>query len=202
LEYETTLQATVTMAAGSRSAWFNLIPGAVSIEEILNSLVVEGQRARLDSIRVDGMWFISKPNFVLAEVRLFVSSSGVGADQNALAANPNYQSAVEAGFGDEAASQIVARSNPCFTNVAAAAPVCYFKSVGELQVPQKWRDLGVCMSDEHAPAAGNRSWLYGLCLRPHTEAGDTSMLWTGTVTLRYSVEYYNRRISRLLEGIE
>lgn len=177
-----------------------------SIEEMLNDLTAEGELATLESISIQGEATCESdvsadPGVVIV---LVVSDTEPNVHQVGLADDPTPLTALEAMCPAEFAYQILQtpqRGADKQTRGSADLEIHYPITVN-LNVPPKWRQMGILQSDEHLDEPGKRSWIYAIFLGARALTANSNVSFEGWMTLRYNVEGYNQNLSRLLEGIE
>jgi hypothetical protein len=199
-----------SIGAGSYyGAAVNLLPGATpaSVEEFLNGRneVIEGVKAKMERIQTSH-YVVSNDFLDLLGVVLVATSAepsnSAGVD---CGANASLRDLLNTLCSVEYSFQLMNLA-PVQVELAYRAdnePLMVYRVSGDIAIPEKWRQIGICQSDEHlAGGAGLRTYLLGLMLKAGDLADNTGINWYGTTHLRYNTESYNSGLTGILEGIE
>lgn len=178
-----------------------LINNGQSIEELLNTYVAEGDKASLLSIDISGHVQIACTYACDISVLLFCgATSPTFGEDHTQTGYTDFQEVYRVFVPDEFSVQTVTRRPASsFDQIEGTGRLYSFK--GHMEIPEKWRELGILESDEADNSPRRRTWLAGFfaCSR---KPGAISLYWTGSFSLRYNEREYDTSLARLLEGGE
>lgn len=187
----------------------NLLPGSTSLEELLNAVVDEGEQASMDWIGLDiGYRTQYRAHPSVAYLLLIASGADPILGTYLGTTDQAVDVALSEIYTDEFAFHVIAKG--AFVPSAFRGGATEDQDIlwstnlrGSLQIPPKWRDLGIGKSDEHMAASGTRSYLILLAQSERgVTDGNTTLEPYGLISLRNNTQSYSRTVGRLLEGIE
>lgn len=188
-----------TMSVGFSGGLINLLPS--TLEEWLNGRVEEGKHGSLELVNIDAEVLWSSSTGIrgfLALVMLVSETLPVNSGSLTAPTPFSLEQSLKAIVGDEFAFQVISfgGTKPGLWD----GNMFHYPISGSLQIPPKWRELGICESDEDRIDVGNRSNLAVVFLL-NTLAGNTAAAIEGRLHLRYNEQDVINKPVHLLEGV-
>jgi hypothetical protein len=191
------------MASGFSGGLLNALGSEETLENVLNTLVDEGEHATLERVEVKGVLHYSEATLPYGFMALALVVTGtVPANTGSLTtpAFPTIEADLKAIVADEFAFHVLQEYHA--PDFLSSGDLHYWKVNASLNIPAKWRELGICRSDEDIPSVGNRSFLAFVANLPGKPAANTVLYFHGSIALRYNVADVSSTPAHLLEGIE